>query len=205
VPNPLEADERLFLISIRSSLRVVARMPLPDGDVCRVTWPSASRLLVVLSRGAACYSAIDSALVMVIDPLRARVIAQHSLSGSTTVIASAPTGSGLALLLTPARRRSAARIVLATATEVRTIRFDRLREGTRAIGLRGYRLGGSPQLHALDGRPVIAAPGQGRYVYAAGPGPGDVSVIDLSDGRVEPPDPGAISVSSFELLVGGSP
>ena len=336
VPKPSETDEHLFVISIRGSLRVLARTQLPRGDVCRLAWPSSRNLLVVLTRGPACTNAIDGARLLVVDPLRARVVAQHPLSGPTTVVASAPARGGLVLLLVPSGR-SSARLLLVRATGARAIRLPRLREprpldksllgsavglaverksgraylvepegrvidvnlasaevgvhalplrkpaaaakgiagsavqalslrpgllaitgirqatggrlgplglwlldtskcrarlleaeatgitrvgttllafqpsfdqigrGTKGIGLRGYRLDGSLTFQALGRRPIVAAPGQGRYVYAAGPGAGDVSVVDLSDGRVEPRDPDAISVSSFELLAGSSP
>ena len=77
--------------------------------------------------------------------------------------------------------------------------FDQLGGGIPAIGLRGYSFEGSIRFQALDGRPILSVRAQGRYAYAAGP-----TVIDLRDGRVEPPDPNGISVSPFELLVGQS-
>jgi hypothetical protein len=332
VPKPSETSERLFVIGVRGSLRVLARIPLPGEDVCRLAWPSARRILLVLTSGPACYNAIESARVLVIDPLRAQVVARHPLSGPTTVVATAPTREGLALLLAPSGRRSGARLVLLAANGARTIRlprlharprpldksvlgsaigltvdagngrayvvesaarvievnlsssevsvhspsfhkpaaaekgrprtavqalslgnrllaitgvrwassrleplglwlvdtrdwrtrliepdvtgvaltdttllafqpsFDQLGGGIKPIGLRGYNLVGSIRFNALDGRPVFAVRAHDRYAYAAGPGRADISVIDLGDGRVEAPDPDAMSISLAELL-----
>jgi hypothetical protein len=83
--------------------------------------------------------------------------------------------------------------------------FDQLGGRIMATGLRAYSLEGSIRFRPLDGRPIVAALGHGRYAYAAGPGPADVSVIDLNDGRVEAPDPDAVSISTFELLAGPTP
>jgi hypothetical protein len=334
VPKPSETNERLFVIGTRGSLTVFARMRLPGEDVCRLAWPSPRRLLLVLTRGPACYTVIKSARVVVIDPVRGRVVARRPLSGEAVVIAAARTRDGLALLLAPAAGRSGARLVVVSEAATRTIAlplhvsarsldksvlggaiglavnreaghaylvepagrvldvnlasskvsvfepplrkpaaaakgpvqstvqalwlgrgvlavtgvrrmasgrllplglwltdtrswrsrlvdpmvtgmaysgttvlafqpfFDQLGAGTIAIGLRGYSLGGLLRFRAFAGKPITVARVQGRYAYVAGLESSGTSVVDVSRGRVEPPDPDAISISPSELLAG---
>jgi hypothetical protein len=121
VPKPSETNERLFVIRTVSSLRVLVRLPLPGEDVCRLVWPSARRLLLVLTRGAACYAVIEGARAVVIDPLRGRVTAQRPLSGRATIVATAQTRDGLVLLLARPGRRNGARLLLVAPAGTRTI------------------------------------------------------------------------------------
>jgi hypothetical protein len=196
VPKPSETSERLFLIGTRGSLRVLGRLMLRGEDVCRLTWPSARRLLVVVTRGGACYTVFDSARVLVVDPLRRRVIAQHPLSARAKIVASARTREGLALLLAPPAGLDDARLVLVGATETRTIPLPRLRASAdpldksvlgTAIGLaidrtnsRAYIVepqgrvldvdlaGGTVSVHSLPIRkPAIAAKGTARPMVQA--------------------------------------
>jgi hypothetical protein len=338
VPKPSETNERLFVIGVRGSPRVLARLPLPGEDVCRVAWPSARRLLLVLTRGAACYTVIESARVLVVDPLRGRVVAHRQLSRRATVVATARTRDGLALLLASPARLSGARLVLVGVGGTRTIplpslralprpldksvlataiglavdrkngraylvepagrvldvslttgrvrvhtlplrkpaaaakgivstvvqarwlgrgilavtgvrrtpsdrllplglrltdtrrwrsrlvdaeatgmvyagttilafqpSFDQLRAGTTAIGVRGYSIGGLIRFRAFAGKPITVVGVQGHYAYVAGPEGSAHPVVDIRDGRIEPADPKAISISPFELLAGTSP
>jgi hypothetical protein len=334
VPKPSQASERLFVIGTRGSLRILARLPLPGEDVCRLAWPSARRLIIVLTRGDGCYGAVESARVLVVDPLRTRVVARRPLSGPVSFVVTTPTRHGLALLLASPGRRSGAHLVLVAAGGTRSIPlpplksvprpldksvaggavglavdaesrraylvesqariievdlasgnvrihalplrrpaaaakrrtesvvqalalrgellavtgvirqprgallpvglrlvdtrtwrsrlvdpaatgiahagttilafqpfFDQLGGRVGAIGLRGYTFTGSLRFKAHDGRPIGAALIQGSYAYAAvGPPPGGTSVIDLDAGRVEAPDPDAVSISPIELL-----
>jgi hypothetical protein len=317
VPKPSETDERLFVVGLRDSLRVVTRVPFPGEDVCRLAWPSTSRLLVVLTRGP-CYRRIASARVIVLDPFRAHVVARYRLSGAATVVATAQAPGGLAVLLTG--RWSGARLILISETGLRSISlprlqtrprpldksmlagavglavdgehayvvepgrliavgltsgeikvgplgrmpagslvqvlpvrrgvlaitgtsrggrsplglrlvevrdcrvqmvdpsatgialagstllafqpsFGRLARGTPAIGLRGYNLDGSIRFSAFAGRPIVGARAENGYAYVAGPGRGELSVVDPAEGRIEPPHPGAMPISFAELLL----
>jgi hypothetical protein len=161
VPKPSEKNERLFVIGTRGSLVVFARMRLPGEDVCRLAWPSARRLLLVLTRGPACYTVTERARVLVVDPLRGRVVAQRALFGRAVVIAAARTRDGLALLLAPPAGRSGARLVLVAAARTRTVPLPNLQLSPRsldksvlgsAIGLSVDREAGHAYLVAPEGR-----------------------------------------------------
>lgn len=163
VPKPSQTNERLFVIDTRGSLRVLAGLPLPGEDVCRLAWPSARRLVIVLTRGDGCYGAVWDARILVVDPLRARVVADRPLSGPTTFVATAPTRDGLALLLAPPGSRTGARLVLAGTAGTRSIRLPRLTARPRpldksmlgtAIGLAVDRKGGRVFLLEPRGRVI---------------------------------------------------
>jgi hypothetical protein len=121
VPKPSETNERLFIIGARGSLAVFVRVWLPGEDVCRLAWPSARRLVLVLTRGPACYTMTKRARLLVVDPLRGRVVKKRWLFGRELVMATARTRDGLALLLAPRARRIGARLLLVSEARTRTI------------------------------------------------------------------------------------
>jgi hypothetical protein len=172
VPKPSETHERLFVISTLGSLRVLARLPLPGEDACRLVWPSARRLLLVLTRGAACYTTFDSPRVLVVDPLRARAVAQHPLSARAMVIASARTRAGLAPLLASPARLSGARLVLVGAAGTGEIPLPSLHTQPRAL-----------DKSIMAGAVGLAIDRRGGRAYIVEPG-GRVMDVDLASGRV---------------------
>ena len=176
VPKPSETNERMFVIGIRGSLRILAQLPFPGEDVCRLAWPTKTRLLVVLTRGTACYGAIESSRVLVVDALRARVVAERPLSGPATVVATARTRGGLALLLAPTGRRSGARLVLIAAA------------GTRSIPLPTLSAVPRPLDKSIAGSAVgLTVDGERRYAYLAEP-QGRIMEVDLASGKVRARD-----------------
>jgi hypothetical protein len=163
VPKPSEKNERLFVIGTRGSLGVLARMRLPGEDVCRLAWLRANQLLLVLTRGPACYTVTASARVLVVDPLRGRVVAERPLFGRAVLIAAARTRDGLALLLAPSAGRRGARLVLVAAARTRTIPLPGLQVSPRsldksvlggAIGLAVDREHGHAYVVEPDGRVI---------------------------------------------------
>ena len=173
VPKPSETNERLFVISARGSLRILARLSLPGEDVCRLAWPSARRILVVLTRGGACYTEYESARVLVVDPRNARVVAQRSLSGPATIVATARTRGGLGLLLAPPTGRSGARLVLAAAAGTRSIRLPSLKTLPRPLD------------KSASGDAIgLAVDGESRRAYLV-ESQGRVLEVELARGAVE--------------------
>jgi hypothetical protein len=133
VPKPVERRERLFVIDTRARPRVVVRMRLPHGDVCRLAWPQPRSIVVVLTRKAACYSFVDEARMLVIDPRTTRMVARGRITGRAAIVATAPTPNGLAFLLQPAGRRGGPRLVLASTAGTRVIRLPRLQTRPRPL------------------------------------------------------------------------
>jgi hypothetical protein len=172
IGSPSETTERLFVIGIRGSPRVLARLPLPGEDVCRVAWPTARRLLLVLTRGPACTTVIESARVLVVDPLRGRVIAHRPLSGRATVVVTARTRDGLALLLAPPARLSGARLVLVGAAGTCTIPLPSLRALPRPLDKSVLRTAVGLAVDRENGRAYLVEP-EGR-----------VMAVNLASGRV---------------------
>jgi hypothetical protein len=171
VPKPSEKNERLFVIGTRSSLRVFARLRLPGEDVCRLAWPSARRLLVVLTRGPACYTVTEHARLLVVDPLRGRVVARRPLFGQVVVIAGAKTREGLALLIArPAGRRGAS-LILVAAARTRTVRLPRFQLPPRSL-----------DKSLLGGAIGLAVDGQAGHAYLVA-SEGRVTDVNLASGK----------------------
>jgi hypothetical protein len=122
------------VIGTHGPLRVRARIQIPGrDDVCRLGWPTSARLLVVLTRGGACYSVFDVARIVTVDPSGGRVVAQRRLSGRAMVVATATTSDGLALLLAAPDGESRARLLLVSPTATRTIPLPKLSTRARPL------------------------------------------------------------------------
>jgi hypothetical protein len=180
VPKPSETDEHLFIVATQGRLRVLSRIALA-GDVCRLAWASPHRLLAVVTSGSACYQPIDAARLLVIDPAAGRVVAQRSLSGPATVVATEPIPGGLALLLRP---QGTSDLHLMTVDAVRT---------------RAFVLGGiSSPARALDkavGSTLGLALDAPRHAYVVEPN-GRISDVNLVSGAVAVHKPPARSTAA---------
>jgi hypothetical protein len=186
VPKPSETDEALFVIAVSRRLRTVSKLSLPGEDVCRLAWTSARRVLVVATRGPACYRPILSARVIVVDPVRGRVVAQRSLSGPDTVVASAATPNGLALLLGPPLR-----LVIVSAVRTRVFALPGVRSPLRPLD----KSAGTSLGLAVD-------PSAGR-AYVVEPS-GSITEVDLATGRTSVHRPAIRRPAALEKGATGS-
>jgi hypothetical protein len=171
VPKPSETDEALFVIATSGRLSTLSRLSVPGEDVCRLAWPSARLILLVVTRGPACYQPITSARVVVVDPLRGRVVAQRPLSGPATIVASASTPDGLALVLGPAPR-----LAIVSATHTRVFAMPSVRSPLRPL---------DKGAGAAVGLAVDPA---GDRAYVVEPS-GRITELDLATGRTSVHEP----------------
>lgn len=109
----------VVLTSLRSraTLRLGAR-----GSVAAVSWPRPDRVLATVEWGAFGHA------VVVVDPLRGRVLARHGLPG--TIAAQASAGAGIVFLLGPASSIGPSRLVAVDADgAMRSAALDRVLAG----------------------------------------------------------------------------
>lgn len=182
VPKPSETDERLVVVSSRPPLHVRVRLPLAGQDVCRLVWPSPRRLLAVATRGPACYSPIDGARLLVIDPTDGRIVSQRALTGPGTVVAAAPSPAGLLLLLKP-EASSALQLLVVDSTR------------TKTFVIPGVRSPAGPLNKAVGSTLGLSVDATRRHAYVVEPS-GRISDVDLRSGAVTLHEPAARATSA---------
>jgi hypothetical protein len=152
------------VVSLRRSLVSAAA----DAYVIGLAWPTARRILALVEWGAWSHA------VVVVDPVERRTVSQETIDG--TLVSSAPTNDGLALLLAPVGRIGPPRLLVLDADGT-----------TESIPLPGIETG--LEMIAADRAvsriqfPGLAVDPTGRRALVV-PAAGDLAEIDLVSGQV---------------------
>jgi hypothetical protein len=188
-PKPSDQDEHVFVVDA-SRLRIIARTWARYLDVCRLAWPAPRRLLV-LATSPRCYQPREPLTMLVVDPLRGRVVARRRLAAPGSIVAGASTARGLAVLLGPPASVGPSRLVLASSSGQRTIRLSRVRAGLPPVAGRASRI------------PGLAVDRQHGRGYVVDPS-GSIVEVDLATGtvRTHHPQPAASTAAAAKGVTG---
>lgn len=137
----------------------VVRVARPTRDesfeVDVVHWPRPRRLLALVSRARSAHSVGVPPRLVLVDPLQRKVLRAIRLGGTVEAWARAPGGRAV-LLLAPAGRIGAARIVVASpGGDIRAVTLTRILAGFRPRADRPYGIVRSPALVAAGGRAIV--------------------------------------------------
>jgi hypothetical protein len=139
-----------------------------ESYVIALAWPTARRVLALVEWGAWNHA------VVVVDPVERRTVSQETIDG--TLVSSAPTNDGLALLLAPVGRIGPPRLLVLDANG-----------NTESIPVPGIETGletsAADRAVARIQFPGLAVDPAGRRALVV-PAAGDLAEIDLVSGRV---------------------
>jgi hypothetical protein len=169
LPRPSDTADHLFFLDTRR-LRIIGRVAL-GRSACAAAWPE-PRVLVLVTCYGLDHSEVFSGRTsdyslkeLVLDPETYQVVARREIAASASILATAATGDGLALLLGPRTGAAPARLALATVG------------GVSVVPLPGEQVRARPEGHAL------AVDAAGNRAFVVGPG-FSVTEVDLATGAV---------------------
>jgi hypothetical protein len=138
LPRPSDTADHVFLVDTRR-LRVVGRAAL-GRTACAASWPDPDRIVLVtcyglkpskvFSRKTEDYSLEE----LVLDADSVRIVARRQIAASVSILATAATGDGLALLVGPRTGAAPARLALASVDGVTVLPLPGERVRARAEG-----------------------------------------------------------------------